>query len=124
MKSNAFYADEFLPAYRRLYGEAPPSVFHAPAFDAANLLFGAIRRASVRLPGGALIIDREKVRRTMLDVQGYRGLAGVLTCVSTGDCAQSARIALYRAPSWPQVRPGAKPVFSQSLALSEVTGQG
>ncbi len=124
MRRNAFYADEFLPAYRRLYGQDPPSVFHAPAFDAANLLFGAIRRSSVRLPGGELIIDREQVRRAMLDVQNYRGLSGVLTCVSTGDCAQSARIALYRAPAWPQVRPGAKPVFSQSLALSEVTGQG
>ncbi len=124
LRQDAFYRDAYLPAYRRAYGEVPPSVFHAPAFDAVNLLFGAIRRASVRLPGGALLIDRAQVRRALLDVQGYRGLSGTLTCTSTGDCAQSARIAVYRAPSWPAVNPKARPVFSQSLTLAEVLGQG
>lgn len=124
LQRNDFYRSAFLPAYRQRYGSNPPSVFHAPAWDAVNLLFGAIRRSSVRLPGGALIIDREKVRTAMLDIDGYRGMSGTLTCVPTGDCAQSARIAVYRAPRWPQVDEGAKPVFSQALTLAEVTGQG
>ena len=121
---DGFYTGLFLPAYRDRFGGAPPSVFHATGFDAANLLFGAIRRASVRLPGGALIIDRAKVRSAMLDVEGYQGLSGVLTCRPTGDCAQGARIAVYRSPAWPQLSAGAKPVFSQTLTLAEVTGQG
>lgn len=121
---SAFYRDFFVPAYRERYGELPVEVFHASAFDAMNLLLGAVRRAAVRLPGGSLVIDRGKVRRAMLDVHGYRGLSGILTCVPTGDCAQSARIAIYRAPNWPVLREKAKPVFSQSLTLAEVTGQG
>lgn len=124
LRQGAFYRQAYLPAYRKAFGENPPSVFHAPAFDAVNLLFGAIRRSSVRLPGGALIINRARVRRALLDVQGYRGISGILTCTSTGDCAQSARIAVYRAPAWPTLQPRAKPVFSKSLTLAEVIGQG
>ncbi|MGA0069234.1 MAG: hypothetical protein ACO3PB_07250, partial [Miltoncostaeaceae bacterium] len=63
-------------------------------------------------------------RRSMLDVEGYRGMSGVITCVPNGDCAQAARISVYRAPAWPQVRPGARPVFSRSFTLAEVATSG
>lgn len=124
LRSDRFYGDFFLPAYRQAYGEAPPTVYHATAYDAANLLFGAIRRASVQLPGGRLLVNRAGLRRAMLDVQGYEGMSGTLTCVPNGDCAQAARISVYRAPAWPQVRPGARPVFSRSFTLAEVTAGG
>ena len=124
LRADDFYSRSFIPAYRQAYGESPPSVFHATAYDAANLLFGAIRRASVQLPGGRLLIDRAALRRSMLDVEGYRGMSGVITCVPNGDCAQAARISVYRAPAWPQVRPGARPVFSRSFTLAEVATSG
>lgn len=124
VRSDAFYSRFFIPAYRKAYGEAPPSVFHATSYDAANLLFGAIRRASVQLPGGRLLIDRAALRRSMLDVEGYTGMSGTLTCVPNGDCAQGARISVYRAPAWPQVRPGARPAFSRSFTLAEVAASG
>ena len=124
LRSDPFYSRFFIPAYRRAYGEAPPTVFHATTYDAANLLFGAIRRASVKLPGGRLLIDRAALRRAMLDIEGYAGMSGTLTCVPNGDCAQAARISVYRAPAWPQARPGARPVFSRSFTLAEVAASG
>ena len=124
LRADPFYSRYFIPAYRKAYGEAPPTVFHATTYDAANLLFGAIRRASVQLPGGRLLIDRAALRRAMLDVEGYKGMSGILTCVPNGDCAQGARISVYRAPAWPQLRPGARPVFSRSFTLAEVAASG
>jgi branched-chain amino acid transport system substrate-binding protein len=37
--NNAFYGQQFLPAYQKQFGERPISVFNAHAFDAANVLF-------------------------------------------------------------------------------------
>ena len=124
LRADPFYDRFFIPAYRQAYGEGPPSVFHATSYDAANLLFGAIRRASVQLPGGRLLINRAEMRRTMLDVEGYKGMSGTLTCVPNGDCAQAARISVYKAPAWPQVRPGARPAFSRSFTLADVAASG
>ncbi|MEY2990284.1 MAG: hypothetical protein RLZZ163_1200, partial [Actinomycetota bacterium] len=48
-----FYADEYGPAYRDSFGEAPLSVWNASAFDATNLLFDAIQRIAVRHADGS-----------------------------------------------------------------------
>ena len=115
-----FYQSEYLPAFKRSAGAAPAGVFDTNAFDAANLIFGAIRQAAERKPGGGLVIDREKLRSALLDVKGYSGLSGTLDCGTTGDCAQGGRIAIYEAPDWPVSRPGAEPVFSQSKSIAEL----
>ena len=70
------------------------------------------------------MIEREALRRAMLVVQGYDGLSGRLTCGTLGDCAESARIAVYRYPDWPVNRPDAKPVFSQLKTLAQVASTG
>lgn len=119
-----FYRDAFLPAYRRLTGANPTGVWHPQSWDATNLLFDAIRRSAVETPGGGLSISREALRRAFLQVQGYHGLSGSLTCSTLGDCAESARIGVYRYPAWPVNEPGAKPVFSQLKTLAQVTGGG
>lgn len=118
---SAFYTREVREAYRRQEGVEPRGPFHVTGFDAANLLLGAIRRTAVRLPGGALVIDRERLRSAMLDIDGYPGLSGSLTCTPSGDCAQGARIAIYRAPAWPAVEgAAARPVFSQVRTLAQL----
>ena len=125
LEGSMFYREWYLPAYRRQAGVAPVSVYHPAAFDAANLIFDAIRRSAVVLPGGGLLIDREALRRALLDVDGYEGLSGMLSCGPSGDCAESARIAIYRAPGWPvNVGGRAQPVFSQSKTLAQVRGSG
>ena len=125
VRESAFYRDAYLPAYRRLTGGDPIGVFHPAAWDAVNLLFDAVRRTAVVDPSGGLSIDREALRRALLSVQGYSGLSGRITCESSGDCAESARIAIYRAPNWPVVKgDSAKPVFSQLKTLAEVMSGG
>lgn len=120
---NDFYRTEFLPAYRQRFSAPPQGVFTAQAFDAVNLVIGAIRRVAVPLPGGGLRINRAQLRAAMLDVDGYEGVSGTLSCIATGDCVQSARIAVYRAPDWPLGGRRPAPVFSASRSLAEVTGR-
>ena len=119
--ADPFYVQEFLPAFERRFGGPPPGVWHAHAFDAANLIFDATRRVALPLPGGAFAVPRSRLRSAFLDVDRYRGVSGLVTCTPSGDCAQSARIAVYRAPAWPVVAGGsATPVFSQSKSLADV----
>jgi len=120
LEEDAFYREGYLPAYRRQTGGDPIGVYHAHAFDGFALIADAIRRTAVVEPGGALSIDREQLRRALLQVRGYQGLSGRLTCGSTGDCAEGARVAIYRAPDWPVARgAGAKPVFRSQKALAQ-----
>ena len=122
LDEDAFYRDGFLPAYRRQTGGDPIGVYHAHAFDAFALIADAIRRTAVVEPGGALSIDRERLRRAFLEVRGYQGLSGRLTCGSTGDCAEGARVAIYRAPAWPVAEgAGARPVFRSQKTLAQFT---
>lgn len=122
LEEDAFYRDGFLPAYRRQTGGDPIGVYHAHAFDGFALIADAIRRTAVIEPGGALVIDRERLRRALLEVRGYQGLSGRLTCGSTGDCAEGARVAIYRAPAWPVVEgAGARPVFRAQKTLAQFT---
>lgn len=121
---NDFYRTEFLPAYLRRFSAAPQGVFTAQAFDAINLVIGAIRRVAVPLPGGGLRINRAQLRAAMLEVDGYEGVSGTLSCIATGDCVQTARIAVYRAPALPLGGRRPAPVFSASRSLAEVTGRG
>lgn len=120
LEEDAFYREGYLPAYRRQTGGDPIGVYHAHAFDGFALIADAIRRTAVVEPGGALSIDREQLRRALLQVRGYQGLSGRLTCGSTGDCAEGARVAIYRAPDWPVARgAGAKPVFRSQKTLAQ-----
>lgn len=123
--AGTFARAQFLPAYRRQFGQAPASAFAFAAFDATNLIIEAIRRTAIRLPGGALVVNRERLRAAIIGVAGYNGLSGTLTCLPAGDCVPAARISVYRAPNWPVAgRVGAQPVFSTARTLAEVTGGG
>jgi branched-chain amino acid transport system substrate-binding protein len=118
---NDFYRTAFLDAYRRRAGNDPPTAFHAQAFDAAQLVFDAIRRASSGKPGGELYIERRKLRTALLRTTNYPGLSGLLTCTEDGDCAQDVRIAIYEAPGWPTASQASPDkVFSQSLSLAQL----
>ena len=123
--AGSFAQAQFLPAYRRQFGQAPTTAFAFAAFDATNLVIEAIRRTAVRLPGGALVINREHLRAAIIGIAGYNGLSGTLTCLPAGDCVPAARISVYRAPNWPVAgHVNVMPVFSTSRTLAEVTGGG
>ncbi len=94
---NAFYGQQFLPAYQKQFGQKPISVFNAHGFDAANILFEAIKRAATN-EGGTLTIPRTKLKDEVYKTNNYNGLSGTITCTPLGDCATAVSIAVYKVP--------------------------
>lgn len=120
-QGGAYYADEFLPAYEAQYGTEPTSVFHAHAFDAANILFNAIEAVAVD-DGGTLLIPRTALKDAVLATSGYEGMTGIVTCTPFGDCATDVTIGIFKYPNWP-VEGGEKPtdaVYVDTKSLADV----
>ena len=97
--TSAFTADYetvFLPKYKEISGEETPvSIFHAHAYDAANMVFAAIEKVAVQDADGTLHIPRQALRDAMYATKDFKGLTGNLTCTPTGDCADP-KIAVYQ----------------------------
>jgi branched-chain amino acid transport system substrate-binding protein len=100
-QTNAFYADEFIPAYQAAFGSDPLSVFHAHAYDAANVVFEAIKKVAIDNGDGSLSIPRQALRDAVFATNGYQGVTGTITCLDTGDCATDVTIGLFLGPGWP-----------------------
>jgi branched-chain amino acid transport system substrate-binding protein len=120
--SNAFYGQQFLPAYQTQFGERPISVFNAHAFDAFNILAEAIKKTATD-DGGTLTIPRTKLKDEIFKTSNYKGLSGTLTCTPLGDCATAVSIAVYKVPAWPIAGGTAnpKPVFTETKTLAEAS---
>ncbi len=85
---NELYQDVFLPAYYELCGcDATLSVFHAHAFDAANIVLDAIDEVALEGDDGTLYIPRTALRDAVFATSDYEGVTGTLTCDENGDCA-------------------------------------
>jgi branched-chain amino acid transport system substrate-binding protein len=92
---SADYQSVFLPKYKELSGvESPVSIFHAHAYDAANMIFAAIEQVAVQDADGTLHIPRQALRDAIYATANFPGLTGNLTCTPTGDCADP-KIAVY-----------------------------
>jgi branched-chain amino acid transport system substrate-binding protein len=115
-----FYQNQFLPAYKKLAGSNPISVFHAHAFDAANILFKAIEASAVKNSDGSLTIQRTALRDAVQNTTNYQGIIGTLTCTPLGDCATAVTIGVYQIPHVGFLDPAAKPVFSETKTLADV----
>jgi branched-chain amino acid transport system substrate-binding protein len=77
----------FLAEHMKKYGEKPIAPFHAHAYDAAMMIFSAIKKVGKRAPDGTLYIGREKLRDALYATKNFKGLTGNLTCNEYGDCA-------------------------------------
>jgi len=119
---NAFYGEQFLPAYQSQFGERPISVFNAHAYDAFNILAEAIKKTA-KDDGGTLTIPRTKLKDEIFKTSNYKGLSGTLTCTPLGDCATAVSIAVYKVPAWPIEggTPNPKPVFTETKTLQEAS---
>lgn len=95
---NAFYSEEFVPMYQEMFGSEPTNVYHAHAFDAANILLNAVEAVAQQGEDGTLVIGRQALRDAVAATSGYEGVTGTLTCSEYGDCAD-ARIAVSRVES-------------------------
>jgi branched-chain amino acid transport system substrate-binding protein len=121
-QDGAFYNDEFLPAYQEQFGTEPTSVFHAHAFDAANILFDAIEAVAVDDGSGNLTISRTALKDQLFTTSGYEGITGIITCNEFGDCATDVTIGIFQYPNWP-VEGGEDPtdaVYSDTKTLADV----
>ncbi len=78
--------DDFLDTYVGKYGAAPISVFHAHAFDAANMIFDCTEAVAVQ-DGDSIHIGRQALRTCLYATSGFEGITGTLTCNEYGDCA-------------------------------------
>jgi branched-chain amino acid transport system substrate-binding protein len=122
VSANAFYGEEFLPAYQKQFGERPISVFNAHAYDAFNVLAEAIKKVATD-DGGTLTIPRTKLKDEVYKTADYKGLSGTITCTPSGDCATAVSIAVYKVPDWP-IEGGTenpKPVFTETKTLEEAS---
>ncbi len=79
--------ETFKMEYRAKYGTDTLSVFHAHAYDAANLIFGCIDKVAESEDDGTIHIGRQAMRDCLYATSGYTGLTGTLTCDQYGDCA-------------------------------------
>jgi branched-chain amino acid transport system substrate-binding protein len=120
--ANAFYGQQFLPAYEKEFGQKPVSVFNAHAWDAAQILFAAIKKVA-KNDNGTLTIPRTALKDAVYQTKDYKGLSGTITCTPTGDCATAVSIAVYKIPDWPVAGGTAnpKPVFTETKTLAEVS---
>lgn len=121
--TSAFYADQFLPEYKKKFGTDPTASFHAHAYDATSMLFEAIKKVATN-QNGTLNIPRTALKDAIFATNNYKGLTGTLTCTPLGDCATSVTIAVFQAPNFPVEggNPNSKPVFTKTSTLEEVGG--
>ncbi len=86
--SNAFYLNEFLPAYQQTYGTDPSAPFHAHAFDATMMILEAIEATAQVQADGTLVIGRQSLRDALYATKGFPGITGVISCNEYGDCSE------------------------------------
>lgn len=87
---------DFLDKWDAEYGGAPPSGFHAHAYDATNMLLDAIEAVAQDDGDGGLLIGRQALRDALSATSGFEGLTGVLTCNETGDCATGEALGIFQ----------------------------
>lgn len=80
-------SQNFLQEYKTRFGEDPIAAYHLQAYDAANMLFYAVRQAAL-VVGDKLYIQRQKLRDALYNMHGIQGLSTTITCLPDGDCAQ------------------------------------
>jgi branched-chain amino acid transport system substrate-binding protein len=85
---------DFLAKHKKKYGEKPLAPFHAHGYDAAMIIFAAIKKVGKTGPDGVLYIGRQQLRDALYATKDFKGLTGNLTCDKYGDCADP-RIAVY-----------------------------
>jgi branched-chain amino acid transport system substrate-binding protein len=85
---------DFLAKHSKKYGEKPLAPFHAHGYDAAMIIFNAIKKVGKTDPAGTLHIGRKALRDALYATKNYKGLTGNVTCNEFGDCADP-RIAVY-----------------------------
>jgi|JFJP01.1.fsa_nt_gi ABC-type branched-subunit amino acid transport system substrate-binding protein/basic membrane lipoprotein Med (substrate-binding protein (PBP1-ABC) superfamily) len=78
---------KFLEAHQKKFGGAPPSAYHAHAYDAATMILNAIDKVAKTDAAGKTIIGRKALRDALYATKDFKGITGNLSCNENGDCA-------------------------------------
>jgi len=78
---------KFVEEYRKAYGEAPISGYHANAYDGAMLAIKAIEQVAKTDSAGNLYIGRKALRDAVFATK-FDGIGGPIACDAYGQCAQ------------------------------------
>lgn len=84
----------FIEKHNAKYGGAPLSVFHAHAYDAANILFNALEQVAVVDADGTVHVPKGALREAIYATKDFKGITGTLSCSPSGDCGAPV-IAIY-----------------------------
>ncbi len=88
-----------LKAWEEEFGGAPPSSFHAHAYDAINIMMQAVEEVAEDVDDGTLFIGRQAMRDAINAVENYDGVTGNLTCLDespyAGDCGNPESLAIF-----------------------------
>jgi branched-chain amino acid transport system substrate-binding protein len=84
----------FVRKHTAKYGGSTLSSFHAYSYDAANILFAAIKQVAVLNSDGSIVVPRQALRDAVYATKDFSGVTGTLTCSANGDCGVSV-IAMY-----------------------------
>lgn len=87
---------DFLAKWDEEIGGVPPSGYHAHAYDATNILLGAIESVAEVGEDGTIVVGRQALRDALTATADYDGLTGSLTCNATGDCATGEALAIFQ----------------------------
>jgi len=78
---------KFIAEYKKAYGEAPISGYHANAYDGATLVFKALEKVAKSDKDGSLYIGRKAFRDAVFSIK-FEGISGPIGCDAYGECAQ------------------------------------
>jgi branched-chain amino acid transport system substrate-binding protein len=88
--------DEFVAKYLKKYNvKGTLAPFHAHSYDAANIFFAAIEKATVKDADGTLHVQKQALRDAVAATKDFKGITGNLTCDPNGDCADP-KLAVYK----------------------------
>jgi branched-chain amino acid transport system substrate-binding protein len=96
--------DAFLAKWDEKYGGAPPSGFHAFAYDGTNIVLDAVEAVAVVQEDGTMYVGRQAMRDYIDNLASYTGLTGAIDCTtkdfgevgtSHGDCATGGALGIF-----------------------------
>ncbi len=78
---------KFVEEYKKMFGEAPISGYHANAYDAAMLAFKAIEAVAKKDEAGNLYIGKKALHDAVFATK-FEGVSGPIECDAYGECAK------------------------------------
>jgi branched-chain amino acid transport system substrate-binding protein len=96
--------DVLMAKWGSKFGSPPPSIFHAFAYDATNLLLDVLEKTAIQAADGSMMIGRQALREALSSTSDFQGVTGRLDCrtkqvavgTSHGDCGTEKALGIFQ----------------------------